>query len=113
MTPQFLTQSIDGPAPAGYRNAAMTIPVLVPNLIKKSGGSHVPVGKGGKGGGGEQKMAFVREVAGCGKGFVRGQFEEGCERIIHTHEKRESSRCGKIFSRRDNLAQHARVHLPG
>ncbi|KAK6985041.1 hypothetical protein R3P38DRAFT_3102727 [Favolaschia claudopus] len=90
MAPQYLTQSIDGPAPAGPKNAAMTIPVPVPNLIKKSRGRHVPVGasagtgeggsgsgggkgKGGKGGGGEQERAFVCEVAGCGKGFVRGE----------------------------------------
>ncbi|KAK7031913.1 hypothetical protein R3P38DRAFT_829820 [Favolaschia claudopus] len=92
MAPQYLTESIDGPAPAGRKNAAMAIPVPVPNLIKKSRGRHVPVGtsagtgeggsgsgggggkgKGGKGGGGEQERAFVCEVAGCGKGFVRGE----------------------------------------
>ncbi|KAK6977690.1 C2H2-type domain-containing protein [Favolaschia claudopus] len=135
MAPQYFTQSVDGPAPAGRKNAAMTIPVPVPNLIKKSRGRHVPVGtsagtgeggsgsgggggkgKGGKGGGGEQERAFVCEVAGCGKGFVRGEHLKRHVRSIHTHEKPYQCPevgCGKIFSRRDNLAQHARVHLPG
>ncbi|KAJ6580636.1 hypothetical protein B0H19DRAFT_928492 [Mycena capillaripes] len=110
----------DGPARA-RRNTAIPLPVPVPNLIKKSRGRRVPTpGPSGVGGapdvsGNGEPRAFVCQVEGCGKGFVRGEHLKRHVRSIHTYEKPFKcpyEGCGKAFSRRDNLAQHSRVHLP-
>ncbi|KAJ7125774.1 hypothetical protein C8R43DRAFT_898060 [Mycena crocata] len=96
----------------GRRNNAIPLPVPVPNLIKKSRGRHVPAEAPND----AEKRAFVCQVEGCGKGFVRGEHLKRHVRSIHTYEKPHKcpyEGCGKSFSRRDNLAQHSRVHLPG
>ncbi|KAJ6520710.1 hypothetical protein DFH09DRAFT_939617, partial [Mycena vulgaris] len=98
---------------AGRRNSAIPLPVPVPNLIKKSRGRHVPPSADAPTT--KEIRAFVCKVAGCGKGFVRGEHLKRHVRSIHTYEKPHAcpyEGCGKAFSRRDNLAQHSRVHLP-
>ncbi|KAJ7235502.1 hypothetical protein C8J57DRAFT_1080970 [Mycena rebaudengoi] len=96
------------------RNNAIPLPVPVPNLIKKSRGRHVPAPEVAAMRGGDPR-AYVCEVSGCGKGFVRGEHLKRHVRSIHTHEKPHKcpfEGCDKAFSRRDNLAQHSRIHLP-
>ncbi|KAJ7693208.1 hypothetical protein B0H17DRAFT_886256, partial [Mycena rosella] len=94
------------------RNSAIPLPVPIPNLIKKSRGRAVPAPDSEGGARGEVR-AFVCGVAGCGKGFVRGEHLKRHVRSIHTYDKPHAcpyEGCGKAFSRRDNLAQHSRVH---
>ncbi|KAJ7483555.1 hypothetical protein FB451DRAFT_1029030 [Mycena latifolia] len=111
--------SVSVPAPGGYyadrarKSSALPLPIPVPNLIKKSRGRAVPADAQSRSG---EPRAFVCGVAGCGKGFVRGEHLKRHVRSIHTYEKPHKcpfEGCGKAFSRRDNLAQHSRVHLPG
>jgi hypothetical protein len=70
------------------RNNAIPLPVPVPNLIKKSRGRHVPAPEVAAMRGGDPR-AYVCEVSGCGKGFVRGEHLKRHVRSIHTHEKRK------------------------
>ncbi|KAJ7113936.1 hypothetical protein C8R44DRAFT_710361 [Mycena epipterygia] len=100
---------VDYPA---RRNNAIPLPVPVPNLIKKSRGRRVPADTPSRTG--NETRAYVCEVEGCGKCFVRGEHLKRHVRSIHTYEKPHEcpyEGCGKSFSRRDNLAQHSRVHL--
>ncbi|KAJ7088882.1 hypothetical protein B0H15DRAFT_780496 [Mycena belliarum] len=88
----------------------LPLPVPVPNLIKKSRGRAVPADTTSG-----PPRTFVCGVAGCEKGFVRGEHLKRHVRSIHTYEKPHKcpfEGCDKAFSRRDNLAQHARMHLP-
>ncbi|KAF5332166.1 hypothetical protein D9611_008112 [Ephemerocybe angulata] len=60
------------------------------------------------------KRAYMCEVPGCGKCFVRGEHLKRHVRSIHTYDKPHPcpyNGCDKTFSRRDNLGQHVRIHL--
>ncbi|KAJ7610180.1 hypothetical protein FB45DRAFT_761466 [Roridomyces roridus] len=103
------------PPPSRPRRSCASLPVPVPNLIKKSRGRRVPAPEeAGAGGPSGEQRTFVCTVEGCGKCFVRGEHLKRHMRSIHTYEKPHLcpyEGCGKTFSRRDNLAQHARIHL--
>ncbi|KAJ7509301.1 hypothetical protein B0H11DRAFT_2270323 [Mycena galericulata] len=96
------------------RKKCPPLPVPVPNLINKSRGRRVPTSESGSATlNGE--CAFVCQVEGCGRYFVRGEHLKWHVRSIHTYEKPHKcpyEGCGKAFGRRDNLAQHSRLHLP-
>ncbi|KAF7309367.1 hypothetical protein MIND_00307400 [Mycena indigotica] len=87
---------------------AISVPVPVPNLTKKSRGRRVPISED------QQERPFICPADGCGKRFVRGEHLKRHVRSIHTHEKPHIcpyEGCGKSFNRRDNLAQHSRIHF--
>ncbi|TFK68976.1 hypothetical protein BDN72DRAFT_768551, partial [Pluteus cervinus] len=117
------------------RNLAIPHPVPVPNLTKKSRGRKVPYvipsvanrssqpGSSSNSGGEVGQESEVGEETGersfvcseCGRCFIRGEHLKRHVRSIHTNDKPYPcpyDGCEKAFSRRDNLSQHVRVHLP-
>ncbi|KAJ6617403.1 hypothetical protein B0H10DRAFT_1315767 [Mycena sp. CBHHK59/15] len=110
--PLSAAQGAAEPRPVGRQRTSLPVPV--PNLIKKSRGRRVPVRTGPTDV--EEALAkriHVCRVEGCGKCFHRGEHLKRHIRSIHTHEKPfpcTYPSCHKFFNRHDNLLQHVKVH---
>ncbi|KAJ7939366.1 hypothetical protein B0H13DRAFT_1583350, partial [Mycena leptocephala] len=95
------------------RNTALPLPLPVPNLTKTSCGRRVPADAPHTLG---KVRTFLCSVCRLQESFMRSEHLKRHVRITEfyfsslTAHKCPYKGCGRPFSRRDNLAQHSRVH---